>query len=164
MSHGGPLAYIAFAARGVLLGLFSPHVAPYSPDCHPSRRVRSLTLKRSCTLSYTFCTCSQEEHPHSSTIHATFNKRVGQLAEASEEYHREGVAFLRGLLDSNPDTRMTAEQALEHPFLAGHFPDVPPDLIPTLVKEPPPVLKNTMDRMLWEACVRIAKQKAKRKA
>jgi serine/threonine protein kinase len=102
--------------------------------------------------------CPQEGHGESSTIHATFNQRVGQLAEASEEYHREGVSFVRGLLDPNPDTRLTAEEALKHPFLAGDFPDVPPDLIPTLVEEPPPKLKNTMDRMLWEACVRIAKE------
>jgi hypothetical protein len=43
---------------------------------------------------------------------------------------------LRGLLDPNPATRMTADQALNHPVLVGSFLDVAPDLIPTKVEQP----------------------------
>jgi hypothetical protein len=103
--------------------------------------------------------CSQEEYPKASTIQATFDQRVGQLAEASENYHREGVSFVRGLLDPNPSTRMTAEGALAHPFLTGSFPEVPPGLVPTKVERPPPILKTTMDRLLWEACGELCNEK-----
>jgi serine/threonine protein kinase len=102
--------------------------------------------------------CSQEEYPKASTIQATFDQRVGQLAEASENYHREGVSFVRGLLDPNPSTRMTAEEALAHPFLTGSFPEVPPCLVPTKVERPPPILKTTMDRWLWEACGKLCNE------
>jgi hypothetical protein len=68
----------------------------------------------------------------------------------AEEYHREGVAFLRGLLDPDPATRMTAHQALNHPFLTGSF-LVAPDLIPTKVARPRREPKNTLERMLYEA-------------
>jgi hypothetical protein len=99
---------------------------------------------------------SQEGHPEGSTIHGTFTQRVGQLAEASEDYHREGVSFLKGLPDPDPSTRMTAEQALAHPFLTGT--SVGPDLVPTKVEGPPPILKTTVDRMMWEACIQLSKE------
>ncbi len=67
-----------------------------------------------------------------------FDRRAGQLAEASSEYHWEGVAFLRALLDPDPKKRMSAEQALVHRFLAGTFPEVAADLVPTFVKVPLP--------------------------
>ncbi len=101
---------------------------------------------------------TQEEHPEGSAIHATFHQRVGQLAEASEDYHREGVSFLKALLDPDPSTRMTAEQALAHPFLTGTFLEIRPDLVPTKVERPPPILKTTRDRLMWEACIQLCKE------
>jgi hypothetical protein len=80
-----------------------------------------------------------------------FNGRLGQLAEASEDYHREGVAFVRGLLDPDPDSRMTAKQALNHPFLVGSFPDVAPALIPTRVARPRREPRSTLERQLLAA-------------
>jgi hypothetical protein len=52
------------------------------------------------------------------------------MAGASESYQREGVAFLRALLQPDPVKRMTAKQALCHPFLTGSFREVAPDIFP----------------------------------
>jgi hypothetical protein len=81
------------------------------------------------------CVCQQEAHTASSIVHATFNRAVEELAAASEDYQREGVAFLRGLLEPNPKKRMTAEEAIRHPFLTGSFLEVAPHLLPVVVEE-----------------------------
>jgi hypothetical protein len=77
----------------------------------------------------------QEEHPDSSAVHATFNQLVGQLTAASEGYQQEGTAFLCGLLQPDPTKRMTAQEALHHPFFTRTFPEVPPGLLPVVVQE-----------------------------
>jgi hypothetical protein len=79
------------------------------------------------------CVCQQEEHPASSVVHTTFNRAVEELAAASEAYKREGIAFLRGLLEPNPKKRMTAEDVIRHPFLTCSFLEVAPDLLPVVV-------------------------------
>lgn len=72
------------------------------------------------------------------------------LAGASDEYKRAATDFVFGLLEPDPGKRMTAQDALAHPFLTESFPEVAPDLMPGEVKEDTPVLETSMDRMLWE--------------
>jgi hypothetical protein len=93
----------------------------------------------------------QEGNPESSAVHTTFNQKVEQLAGASLDYRREGIAFLRGLLHPDPVKRMTAKQAIHHPFLIGSFPDVAPDLLPPELEEEEVFVQSTLGRMLEEA-------------
>jgi hypothetical protein len=81
------------------------------------------------------CVCKQEDDPDSSAVHAMFDRLVEELAAASEDYQREAIAFLRGLLEPDPKKRMTAQDALGHPFLTGSFPELAPDLVP-VVEDP----------------------------
>ncbi len=73
------------------------------------------------------------------------------MAGASLDYRREGIAFLRGLLHPDPVKRMTAKQAIHHPFLIGSFPDVAPDLLPPELEEEEVFVQSTLGRMLEEA-------------
>jgi hypothetical protein len=97
------------------------------------------------------CVWQQEGDPESSAVHATFNQKVEQMAGASQEYQRQGVAFLRGLLHPDPGKRMTAKEAIHHPFLIGSFSDVAPDLFPPELEKEEVVLQSTLGRMLEEA-------------
>lgn len=71
----------------------------------------------------------------------------------SEDFKQDGVDFLRGLLHPDPLERMTAEQALLHPFLKKGF------LSAALDNTPPPVQKevpvhSTLDRETWAATLK----------
>ncbi len=59
-----------------------------------------------------------------------------QLAGASEEFKQEGVSFLRALLQPDPARRLTAQQALEHPFLTSAFVTVDPATMPPKYEKP----------------------------
>jgi hypothetical protein len=73
----------------------------------------------------------QEDQTESSTVHATFQRRVGLLAEASKDYQVAATDFIRGLLRSDPSKRMTAQDALRHRFLTDAFADIAPDAMPS---------------------------------
>jgi hypothetical protein len=60
---------------------------------------------------------------------------VEVLAEASKNFKRDGISFLRALLQTNPANRLTAEKALQHPFLASAFNCVAPGKMPPKVEE-----------------------------
>jgi hypothetical protein len=97
------------------------------------------------------CVCQQEDNTESSPVHATFNQSVEQMAGASQGYQREGIAFLRALLQPDPTKRMTAKEALCHPFLTGSFPEVAPDIFPPELEEEELVVETSLDRTLLEA-------------
>lgn len=73
-----------------------------------------------------------------------------QLAEVSEDFKREGVSFVRGLLHPNPRERLTAEQALLHPFLTKDFVGAALDNKPPAIKIGE-VLDDTEGRSIWVA-------------
>jgi serine/threonine protein kinase len=54
---------------------------------------------------------------------------------------------LRGLLHPNPDARLTAAQALLHPFLSNEFVTVEPDAMPPDVGDDDLLGNTTME---WE--------------
>ena len=62
-----------------------------------------------------------------SYVEARFRRELEQLVEAGEDFQREATHFIQRLLDPNPATRMTAAEALRHPFLTADFPDEPLD-------------------------------------
>jgi hypothetical protein len=98
------------------------------------------------------CRVCQQEGDESCAVHATFNRIVEQMAGASEGYQREGVAFLRGLLHPDPLKRMTAKEAICHPFLIGSFPEVAPDILPPeLEEEEEVIVQSTLARALEAA-------------
>jgi hypothetical protein len=102
-------------------------------------------------------TCSglwQEDVSESRPIHATFREAVQQLAGASEEYQRDGIHFLRALLNPDPAKRLTAEQALDHPFLINDFDSVAPDSMPPAI-EKPILVDNTLTRAVDKACDKL---------
>jgi serine/threonine protein kinase len=76
------------------------------------------------------------------------------LAGASEEYQREGIDFLRALLNPDPAKRLTAEQALDHPFLTHDFDSVAPDSMPPAIKKPI-LVDNTLTRAVRKACQKM---------
>ncbi len=79
-----------------------------------------------------------------------------------EDFHRQGVEFLRGLLDPDPAQRMSVAGALQHPFLTGDFPGAAQDALPPAMERPPIILEDTADRELWEACGKMCGQLQKR--
>jgi serine/threonine protein kinase len=106
-------------------------------------------------------TCSgmwQEDVSESRPIHTTFREAVQQMAAASEEYQREGIHFLRALLNPDPAKRLTAEEAFDHPFLTGAFDSVAPDSLPPETEEPI-LIDNTLTRAVRKACRKLWKKK-----
>jgi hypothetical protein len=99
------------------------------------------------------CVWLQEDASESQPIHATFQEQVQQLAGASEEYQREGVSFLRALLHPDPAKRMTAQGALQHPFLSMDFLSVSPASMPPELEAPEIILETTFQHMMWDVCV-----------
>jgi hypothetical protein len=97
------------------------------------------------------CGLPQEDMSEAKSVHATFNESVKQLAAASEDYKRDGVDFLLRLLQPNPNTRMTMDEALRHPFLTRTFFDVDHDAMPPEIMEDI-MLETTLDRVLWAQC------------
>jgi hypothetical protein len=65
---------------------------------------------------------------------------------------------VRALLHPDPVKRMTAEEALRHPFLSMDFLGVCPTSMPPELEEPEIVLQTTFDHMLWDACVTMSQQ------
>ncbi len=100
----------------------------------------------------------QEDVSESRPIHATVREAVQQLAGASEEYQREGIHFLRALLNPDPAKRLTAQQALDHPFLTNAFDSVAPDNMPPKIEEPI-LVDNTLTRAVEKACRKLWKKK-----
>jgi hypothetical protein len=99
-----------------------------------------------------WCVCEQEGDSESSAVHATFAAAVEDMSAVSEDYQRQAVAFLRGLLQPDPAKRLTAKDAVHHPFLAGTFPEVAPDLSPPEPEEEEErVPQDTRERMILEA-------------
>ncbi len=91
-------------------------------------------------------------------IHATFREAVKQLAGASEEYQREGIHFLRALLNPDHAKHLTAQQALDHPFLTNAFDSVAPDSLPPKIEKPIPI-DNTLTRAVRKACQKFWEKK-----
>ncbi len=91
----------------------------------------------------------------SSAVQTKFEAGVQQLAEVSKAFHREGVDFLRGLLHPDPAHRLTAEQALQHPFLTSDSLGGTQHELPPKVERRRHVPQNTQDRELWAACVKM---------
>lgn len=85
-------------------------------------------------------------------IHASFEQAMELLAAASDDYKRAGSDFLRGLLQPAPSKRMTAQDALCHPFLSSGFPEVAPDLMPAKLEKEEEALPLEIERELWEYC------------
>ncbi len=90
----------------------------------------------------------------SRSVHTIVQEAAQQLAEASEEFQREGVNFLRALLQVDPAKRLTAQQAVEHPFLTKAFLRVAIDSMPPAIKKPV-IPETTLDRQLREACRKL---------
>ena len=67
-----------------------------------------------------------------------FSSELEQLSSASPDYEAEAAHFLRRLLDRCPTTRMTAAEALRHPFLTKEFAEV--SLMAHPSQPPPPVV------------------------
>jgi serine/threonine protein kinase len=68
------------------------------------------------------------------------------------------MSFIRALLQPDPAKRPTAEQALEHPFLAKVFRSVSPESMP------PPIKKlsrpeTTLDCGLRAACLKLMQKR-----
>jgi serine/threonine protein kinase len=89
----------------------------------------------------------QEDVSESRPVHAHFKEQVQQLAGASEDFKREGVSFLRALLQPDPAKRLTARQALEHPFITNAFNSVDPAAMPPKIEKP--VMVDTTFRREW---------------
>ncbi len=58
-----------------------------------------------------------------------------QLAEVSGEFQRDAVDFLRALLRLDPANRLTAEEALQHPFLSSRYDSDALDSLPPNMQE-----------------------------
>ncbi len=84
------------------------------------------------------------------SVHAHFCEKVDVLAEAYEDFKRHGVSFMCALLQTDPATCLTAEKALQHPFLANAFPCVAPGKMPPEVQEEVKP-ETTLDRHMREA-------------
>jgi serine/threonine protein kinase len=91
-------------------------------------------------------------------VHTTFREAVQQLAEASEKFQLDGVDFLRALLQVDPANRLTAQQALEHPFLTKAFLSVAIDSMPPAIKKPV-IPETTLDRQLRDACRKLIQKR-----
>lgn len=79
------------------------------------RSSRSSSKKRSAS--------SRQGEDKSPATYLSLSDRLETVAPASETaLHAHFRSFIRGLLDINPDTRMTARGALFHPFLQSFFP------------------------------------------
>jgi hypothetical protein len=102
------------------------------------------------------CGFPQEDLSESRPVHAHFKEQVQKLAGASEEFKREGVSFLRALLQPDPAKRLTAQQALEHLFLASAFDSVDPAALPPQI-EKPVIVDDTFRREFREALKRRRK-------
>jgi hypothetical protein len=83
-----------------------------------------------------------------SAVHARFQAHAQQLAGASEAFHREAVDFVMRLLQAEPARRMTAQQALRHPFLSGDCLGVAVGALPPKLKQPAFVPTTTGDRIM----------------
>jgi hypothetical protein len=86
-----------------------------------------------------------------SSIHAMFQDKMKQLGNVSEAFHREGISFVRSLLNANPAQGPKAEEALRHPFLTSHFVGDALDLMPPKVRVLVP--QTTRGRELWGALI-----------
>jgi serine/threonine protein kinase len=101
------------------------------------------------------CAGSQEDVSEARPIHATFHEKVQQLAGASEEFQQEAVDFVRALLQTDPGNRLTAEEALLHPFLTKEFLSVAPDSLPPITLRKEFALDTSFESDLWVACMGI---------
>ncbi len=90
-----------------------------------------------------------------------FQEKVEVLVKASEDFKRHGVSFLRALLQTNPANRLTAEKALQHPFLTNAFPCVAPDTMPPEVEEEAQP-ETTLDLEMREAISEFVEAKMAR--
>ncbi len=77
------------------------------------------------------------------------------MAAASEDFKEAGVDFLRGLLQPDPNKRMTAQEALAHRFLTDSFSNVAADALPAAVEEDKFVVKTTFDRMIRDIVAKV---------
>jgi hypothetical protein len=83
---------------------------------------------------------------------------VKLLAGVTKEFCKAGTDFLLGLLQPDPSKRMTAEDAVHHPFLTSPFPAADLDVMPVKLDEDRCVPQNTFDRMLYQAIVEMCRQ------
>jgi serine/threonine protein kinase len=91
-------------------------------------------------------------------MHATFQGSVKVLAEVTDEFCKAGTDFLLGLLEPDPSERMTAEDAVHHPFLTSPFLGADLERLPVTLKENRCVPENTFDRQLYQAIVDMCRQ------
>jgi hypothetical protein len=102
--------------------------------------------------------CGQEEQAETSALHATFHRRVNLLVGVTDEFCQAGTDFLLGLLQPDPSKRMTAKDAVHHPFLTSPFLGAALDVMPVELDEDRCVPQNTFERELYQAIVEMCRQ------
>lgn len=103
------------------------------------------------------CCHLPQESSEPRAVHDKFREAVQQLAGVSEDFKGDGEDFLRGLLHPNPADRLTAEQALRHPFLTDHFLTAALDTMPPAV-EKEFTMETTLDQRIADFCVKLCQK------
>ncbi len=80
------------------------------------------------------------------------------LAAAGEDFCQAGTDFLLSLLQADPSKRMTAKDAVRHPFLTSPFPEAALQTLPFTLEEDRGVAQNTEDPELWDAIVELCEE------
>ncbi len=114
---------------------------------HPPR-VRKVVFQRSLHRQAALATrdflCGQvschKERPQLSALYGAFQRNMQSLSGASEDFRHAATDFLRGLLHPHPWKRMTAQDAVRHPFLTDGFLEIGPDKMPAPVGEEKPTV------------------------